>query len=206
MCDLSGVMAIAGYGLNVAENKTNVVMDVKQRWKLGDMPIAQLELVQELVLVMEKLHLFETNESQSACFSLGEISKDVSFPAHESKKIGIHFYFEESIMDSESSVSVSHDTSMNRDHISYANKIIPKAGNCNTIPSYSDIHGVPGLDRLSRKQVDKNQKVANGSSSNNNVTDVSGVEQTGDTTGSQHDRQRGMLSQHIYVYVMFPYR
>lgn len=160
-----------------------------ESWKHADIPAQHLKSFQEILQILEKLNMFKHNGNVSNCFFLDRVMREISSASKSPRRIGIHFYFEESEIDSGDTVFLDKNTVSG--NILNTNRNL-KTENCNKSPTISDIHG---LDRLSRKQGDNNQRNASDSTSNKTITDASDAQQMGDGTASQHDKGRGKFIQ-----------
>lgn len=175
---------------HISDNDTSL-KSTTETWKLADIPAQNLKSFQEILQILEKLNMFEHSGNVSDCFFLDRIMREVSSSSKFPRKIGIHFYFEELEIDSGDTVFLDKNTVSGNIINTHRNL---KTDNCNKGPTISDIHG---LDRLSRKQGDNNQRNASESASNKTMTDASGAQQMGDGTTSQYDKGRGKFIENI---------
>ncbi|XP_053378914.1 uncharacterized protein LOC128548362 isoform X2 [Mercenaria mercenaria] len=178
-----------------SENMTDLSGKM-QTWKISNMPYEQLKQFQDLLEIMEKLDVLNLKGNKTGCFYLEKVVRDVTFPEKSYPRIGIHFYFDEAQIISDSSSSkIVQDKNIVSEHFSTANGHL-KTGDCKSNPLLPDTNG---LDRLSRKQDDKNQNLTNDNTSNNNLTGSSGAKQMVEENTSQNDRHRGLSRTQVIV-------
>ena len=178
-------------------NSKNVtfVSEQNQTWNISNIAQDKLELFNDILQIMEKLNMLKISGNHSGCFNLETVTRDVTFQENSNPRIGIHFYFEDERLISDSSSQNTQDKNIYSDNSRNGHGEL-KAGECKSSSLLTDNLG---LDRLSRKQDDNGQKLINGSTSNSSLTDSSGAKQMVDEQAGQHGRQRGMLCK-FYCY------
>lgn len=180
-----------------AKNETERITDTvpfAYSTYIKDINDEQAKLFQNLIYILNELHYFNTDGNKSGCFLLKQIDRDVNRSKTDSNQIGIHLFFDEHDASIDSSLFLAQNMKATKSD-SFSNRRIV-AGDCSNMPVvFQDTQGLPGLGRMSRKQIEANKgdpKMMNGTTKENDQ--IAPIPQAVDEQGGRDDIQKGKFS------------